>query len=112
MHHPEVFGEVSEEDTQAYEAWQSQFAWATAVVNVRSIVINDEEGSACPPPPPVLPLAAIWVPQRHASDYTLCVFACRDATTDPVRSLVPLLDMMVLQVRCRALMCRERAGLS
>ena len=51
VHHPELFGDVSEEDTEAYEAWQSQFAWATAVVNVRSMMVNDGEGSTLPHPP-------------------------------------------------------------
>ena len=40
-HHPEVFGE---EGAEAFEAWRSQFAWATAVVSVRGIAATGGNG--------------------------------------------------------------------
>lgn len=42
-HHPELFGEADEE---AFAAWRSQFAWATAVVSVRGIVTSSDDGTS------------------------------------------------------------------
>jgi len=45
VHHPEVFGAADEGDeTEKFEAWRSQFAWATAMVSLRGIAARTDTG--------------------------------------------------------------------